>query len=222
MLTLLEASKEVGKSKQALLKSIQKGTISAQKNAQKKWIIDPAELFRVYPPKKVVGKNDSEVTTKNNDDSLKILLLQKNEALYEEKIEASKKFHELEISLLKERNQELKEELARTNQRLLDQPKQWQEEREKKDRELNKILQEEREKKEQELNKKLKEEQERKELELNKILQEEREKKEQELNKILELQQTKQQEQRKAEQKRQLVFFLILLILSAGLFLGLN
>ena len=207
MLTLLEASKEVGKSKQALLKSIQKGTISAQKNAQKKWIIDPAELFRVYPPKKVVGKNDSEVTTKNNDDSLKILLLQKNEALYEEKIEASKKFHELEISLLKERNQELKEELARTNQRLLDQPKQWQEEREKK---------------EQELNKKLKEEQERKELELNKILQEEREKKEQELNKILELQQTKQQEQRKAEQKRQLVFFLILLILSAGLFLGLN
>ena len=86
----------------------------------------------------------------------------------------------------------LKEELARTNQRLLDQPKQWQEEREKK------------------------------ELELNKILQEEREKKEQELNKILELQQTKQQEQRKAEQKRQLVFFLILLILSAGLFLGLN
>ena len=207
MLTLLEASKEVGKSKQALLKSIQKGTISAQKNAQKKWIIDPAELFRVYPPKKVVGKNDSEVTTKKNDDSLKILLLQKNEALYEEKIEASKKFHELEISLLKERNQELKEELARTNQRLLDQPKQWQEEREKK---------------EQELNKKLKEEQERKELELNKILQEEREKKEQELNKILELQQTKQQEQRKAEQKRQLVFFLILLILSAGLFLGLN
>lgn len=206
MLTLLEASKEVGKSKQALLKSIQKGTISAQKNAQKKWVIDPAELFRVYPPKKVVSKNDSEVTTKKNDDSLTILL-QKNEALYEEKIEASKKIHELEISLLKERNQELKEELARTNQRLLDQPKQWQEEREKK---------------EQELNKKLKEEQERKDLELNKILQEEREKKEQELNKILELQQTKQQEQRKAEQKRQLVFFLILLILSSGLFLGLN
>ena len=175
-------------SKQALLKSIQKGTISAQKNAQKKWIIDPAELFRVYPPKKVVGKNDSEVTTKNNDDSLKILLLQKNEALYEERLKDWKERNQE----LKERNQELKEELARTNQRLLDQPKQWQEEREKK------------------------------ELELNKILQEEREKKEQELNKILELQQTKQQEQRKAEQKRQLVFFLILLILSAGLFLGLN
>jgi len=214
-MSLTQAAKHYSVSKGVLSKSLSSGKLSYVSKTDTGYEIDPAEMDRFikfYKRKGDVSKDGVSKTKEppnhnpKESDSLTILL-QKNESLYEEQIEASKKFHELEISLLKERLQEVKEELARTNQRLLDQPKQWQEEQEKK---------------EQELNKKLKEEQEKKDRELNKILQEEREKKEQELNKILELQQTKQQEQKKAEQKRQLVFFLILLILSAGLFLGLN
>lgn len=49
MLTALQASKEVGLSKEAILKAIKKGNLSAQKDGKGQWAIDPAELFRVYP-----------------------------------------------------------------------------------------------------------------------------------------------------------------------------
>ena len=50
MLTLAEAAKEAGLTKPAIFKSIQKGRISASKDEKGQWLIDPAELFRVYPP----------------------------------------------------------------------------------------------------------------------------------------------------------------------------
>ena len=50
MLTLSEAAKETGLTKPAIFKSIQKGRISASKDEKGQWLIDPAELFRVYPP----------------------------------------------------------------------------------------------------------------------------------------------------------------------------
>ena len=53
MLTLKQAADETGRSKVALLKAIQKGTISAKKDAMGRWEIDPAELFRVYKRKEV-------------------------------------------------------------------------------------------------------------------------------------------------------------------------
>jgi excisionase family DNA binding protein len=58
MLTLAEAAKETGLTKPAILKAIQKGRVSATKDDKGQWLIDPAELFRVYSPtvKKEMGE----------------------------------------------------------------------------------------------------------------------------------------------------------------------
>lgn len=48
--SLAEAAKAVGRTKPALLSAIQKGRISAKKNAFGQWEIDPSELHRVYRP----------------------------------------------------------------------------------------------------------------------------------------------------------------------------
>jgi hypothetical protein len=50
MYTLKEAAESCGRGKTAILKSIQKGRVSAKKNPLGEWEIDPAELHRVYPP----------------------------------------------------------------------------------------------------------------------------------------------------------------------------
>jgi hypothetical protein len=50
MLTLAEAAQETGLTKPAIFKSIKNGKISASKDARGQWMIDPAELFRVYAP----------------------------------------------------------------------------------------------------------------------------------------------------------------------------
>jgi hypothetical protein len=48
-LSAREAGVRVGLTKQAILKAIHKGTISATKAEAGEWRIEPAELFRVYP-----------------------------------------------------------------------------------------------------------------------------------------------------------------------------
>jgi hypothetical protein len=47
-LSAREAAEQVGLTKQAIIKAIRKGTISAEKDVSGEWRIDPAELFRVY------------------------------------------------------------------------------------------------------------------------------------------------------------------------------
>jgi chromosome segregation ATPase len=63
MITLAEAAKETGLTKPAIFKSIQKGKLSASKDEKGQWFIDPAELFRVYPP--VARKETVETQTGN-------------------------------------------------------------------------------------------------------------------------------------------------------------
>jgi hypothetical protein len=50
LLTLSEAAKETGLSRTAIFKAIQSGRLSASKNDNGHFLIDPAELFRVYKP----------------------------------------------------------------------------------------------------------------------------------------------------------------------------
>jgi excisionase family DNA binding protein len=50
MYTLKEAAEAVGMTKPAIFKAIKKGTISATKDGRGQWLIDPAELHRVYKP----------------------------------------------------------------------------------------------------------------------------------------------------------------------------
>ena len=47
--TIKEAAELIGRSKTAILRSIQSGRISAHRDDMGQWRIDPAELHRVYP-----------------------------------------------------------------------------------------------------------------------------------------------------------------------------
>ena len=49
--TLKQAAEATGKSKPTILRAIQNGKLSAAKNEQGSWLIEPVELHRVYPPK---------------------------------------------------------------------------------------------------------------------------------------------------------------------------
>ena len=48
MLTAKQAAAQVGRTKAGILKAIKSGRLSAAKSATGEWLIDPAELFRVY------------------------------------------------------------------------------------------------------------------------------------------------------------------------------
>lgn len=66
MLPIAEAAALVGRTRPALLKAIQKGTLSATRDAHGRWLIDPAELTRVYPLAETENsKQELEVTLRN-------------------------------------------------------------------------------------------------------------------------------------------------------------
>jgi excisionase family DNA binding protein len=48
--TIKQAAEATGKTKPTILRAIQRGKISAHKDAHGEWEIDPAELHRVYEP----------------------------------------------------------------------------------------------------------------------------------------------------------------------------
>jgi hypothetical protein len=62
--SLKQAATATGKSKPTILRAIQGGKISAEKDQQGEWQIEPAELHRVYPP--VSERNGSDETICND------------------------------------------------------------------------------------------------------------------------------------------------------------
>jgi hypothetical protein len=50
MHTLATAAASVGRNKAAILRALEAGKISAAKDKNGEWQIDPAELHRIYPP----------------------------------------------------------------------------------------------------------------------------------------------------------------------------
>ena len=69
-LTLGQAAKEVGLSKTAISNAIKNGRLSAGKKESGGYEIDPAELFRVYPPKESIdGKDLTLVNPVNSEKS---------------------------------------------------------------------------------------------------------------------------------------------------------
>ena len=48
--TLKQAAESVGKSKTAILRAVQAGKVSARRDDHGQWLIEPAELHRVYDP----------------------------------------------------------------------------------------------------------------------------------------------------------------------------
>lgn len=66
-LSAKEAAETVGLSKQAILKAIHRGDLSANKDANGQWRIDSSELFRVYEP---VSKSNAAPVAANADNSV--------------------------------------------------------------------------------------------------------------------------------------------------------
>lgn len=59
MIGMTEAAKLTGKQRQTIHKAIKEGRISATRAESGEWRIDPAELFRVYPPASTVNDNQN-------------------------------------------------------------------------------------------------------------------------------------------------------------------
>ena len=97
-LTLGQAAKEAGISKPSLSAAIKKGRVSAEKNESGVYQIDPAELFRVYPPpsqtngldrrKSLPGTNPLSGHSKLPEGAMLDLLLAERDKLIEEKDKA--------------------------------------------------------------------------------------------------------------------------------------
>ena len=67
MLTLGQAAKETGLSKTAISRAVKSGRLSATKNEQGEYQIDPSELFRVYPvAANVDSEQERQATPKDN------------------------------------------------------------------------------------------------------------------------------------------------------------
>jgi hypothetical protein len=80
MYSLKQAAEAAGRGKPAILRAIQRGIISAQRNGKNEWVIDPSELHRVYPRVALNGGVGSETERYATNDEIP-LLRQENEFL---------------------------------------------------------------------------------------------------------------------------------------------
>ena len=84
--TIGTAAKATGKAKSTISRDVKSGRISAQRQPDGSYLIDPSELHRVYPP--VVFDNGSENTESNSQpmttDAQTALLRQDNVRLLEQ------------------------------------------------------------------------------------------------------------------------------------------
>lgn len=77
-LSAKEAAEQVGLTKQGIIKAIRQGKVSAEKDLNGEWRIEPVELFRVYTPVNANGHQPSETSfqgdTNENTQSLQVEL----------------------------------------------------------------------------------------------------------------------------------------------------
>jgi hypothetical protein len=67
---LAEAGKAIGMSKSSVLRAIRRGTISAARDAATGgWVIDPAELHRVFPPVAASSAQPANDTGRNSHET---------------------------------------------------------------------------------------------------------------------------------------------------------
>jgi hypothetical protein len=81
MLTLTQAAQEVGRTRSTLFKAIKAGRLSATKDAQGHFIIDPVELHRVYVAVNVSQGNQNKQQDTGSDTQEIAFLRRENELL---------------------------------------------------------------------------------------------------------------------------------------------
>lgn len=126
MLTLGQSAKATGKSKTTIHNAVKSGKVSGRKNSNGEYQIDPAELFRVYPPVNPEGEHQNspvnpsterDVTPQMNGvtaevDALKMVIKQLETRLEEK---------DQRIDEKDERITEMKTQLAQSQNLLTDQ-----------------------------------------------------------------------------------------------------
>jgi len=108
-----EAAKATGKSKPTIQRAIKSGKISAIKNINGSYSIDPSELHRVYPLKQIDSNSEGKMkqyVTHNNDNGLQVEL----DALKRE-LEAANVERNRERELMEQQIELYKERLARSD-----------------------------------------------------------------------------------------------------------
>lgn len=95
-LSARDAATAVNLSKAAILRAIHEGRLSATKDLAGQWCIDPAELYRAYPPPSTVNGEGSDGTQPVS--AIDTAGLQAQIALYRELLTA----RESEIAFLRE------------------------------------------------------------------------------------------------------------------------
>jgi hypothetical protein len=70
---LAEAGAAVGRSKSSILRAIRKGALSAARNETTgEWAIEPAELFRAYPPVAPRSPEPEDRTTRHDAETIEL------------------------------------------------------------------------------------------------------------------------------------------------------
>ena len=75
-LTPAQAGKQVGRSKQGIMKAIKDGRLSATKTPSGGYLIDPSELFRVYKPANQVDDNQFPKVVDSSNNQISGLLVE--------------------------------------------------------------------------------------------------------------------------------------------------
>lgn len=68
-MTLTEAAKATGLDKSTIRRAVKSGKISGTRNAFGTWLVEPAELFRIYPPREETSGADVGVNSRAAADS---------------------------------------------------------------------------------------------------------------------------------------------------------
>ena len=145
-LSLLEAATQVGRSKPTILRAIQAGKISASRDEHTgEWRIEPAELFRVYPP--LPEGADASVQTRD-DETPRTIATDERNGLINSPRAAVKEFEFLKRQLSQEREERARErrQLEDTVSDLRRRLDASEEERRQKDAQLTHLLTDQREK----------------------------------------------------------------------------
>lgn len=87
MVKLSEAAELAGRSKPTLLRAIQSGRLSATRNDIGEWLIDTAELNRVY---EIVARTDTRAGTLKRGVAADVTVLQRENELLQQQIELLK------------------------------------------------------------------------------------------------------------------------------------
>jgi hypothetical protein len=115
-LTLGDAARETGLAKSTIFRAIKNGKISAVKNESGEWQIEPAELFRVFPPatgatvaETGVG-NDTQRGAQHPETRGETGGVAAELQILRERMQMAGQMHEKELALLNARIEELRQD----------------------------------------------------------------------------------------------------------------